>query len=407
MILKNFFLVQIVILLFGFFVFAAISKAQDATTTPTPAPTSGPSESDLQNKIKEYQQKISELQGKGKTLSSQISIMANQIKLTEFRIADTKQKIADLEKDIAITKDKVSGLEKDISYSTKAMVGRVAAVYQVGRVDPWEVFLTSKDLTNLFTRLKYLKLVQEYDKKNIYAAEQAKVDYSNQKTIFEEKEKEAKQLNKKLEDYTNELNQEKIAQQNLLAATKNDEARYQKLLQDAQAQISAFKTFSSVAGGSSILPAQPSPDGWYYNQRDERWGRNTIGSSGDQVWDVGCLLTSVAMVLKEHGQGVTPAGIAGNSSYFFSNTAYMLLPWGGGSFTSIWGNNQADIDGKLSSGEPVIVGVRAGIYGQHFIVLKSGSGGNYIMNDPWYGPNLNFTDHYSSGQIFQYGWYKG
>jgi peptidoglycan hydrolase CwlO-like protein len=377
------------------------------TETPTPSPSSQDESQqvkDLQNRITELQSKISDLQGQAKTLSSQIAVMDNQIKLTEYRIESTKTELLSLAADIDTADKKINTLEKNLSGLMKVLVNRIVATYKVGGAQSFEVLVASSNISNFFTRLNYLRIAQVHDKKLIYDTQQAKVDYANQKNIFENKKKKIESLKKQLESYTMQLDMEKGNKQQLLSVTQNDEEKYQKLLQQAQAQISAFKSFSTaLTGGSvSILPPQPSPDGWYYNQRDERWGRNTIGSSSDQVWDVGCLLTSVAMVLKKNGNNVTPADIAANSGYFFSNTAYMLLPWAG-RFNSTWGFNQSDIDSKLSGGTVVIVGVRAGVYGMHFIVLKSGSGGNYTMNDPWYGPDLNFSSHYNTSQIFQYG----
>src|SRR3989338_2811908 len=385
------------------------------TSTPTSTPKPGLSADDaqqlkdLQDKIKQYEQKIADIQGQEKTLSSQIQIMDNQINLTELRVTDIKQKVLNLQKDVEITRQKISNLQNNINIITQAMIQRIVAVYEFGRADPLHIFLTSDNISNFLTRLQYLKIVQISDKKNVYASEQAKVDYSNQKGILEDKQKEEEALKKKLEVYSNQLEDEKESKQELLAITKNDEDRYQQLLQEAKKQISAFKSFAlSQSGGSvSILPPQSSPDGWYYNQRDERWGRNLIGASSEQMWEGGCLVASVTMVLKKHGSNVTPADIASSSSYYFSDTAYMLLPWAGGKFTSVWGLDQSAIDNKLSAGEPVIVGLRAGPLGMHFVVLKSGSGGNYTMNDPWYGADLKFGDYYSTSQIFQYGFYNG
>lgn len=220
------------------------------TETPTPTPTQSTSNSSVCSAVTEcadqkldcskcieyLNNKKNEASSKAKTLSSEINVVNSQVKLTEARIKATEQKIKELEKDIGVAQEKVSTLEKSISLSTKAMLGRVAAVYQFGRVDPWEVLLTSKDVSSFFTRLKYLKLVQAYDKKNIYAAEQAKVDYNNQKTIFEEKETEAQALASKLEGYTKQLEEEKINKQQLLQVTRNDEARYQRLLAEAKAE---------------------------------------------------------------------------------------------------------------------------------------------------------------------------
>jgi hypothetical protein len=113
------------------------------------------------------------------------------------------------------------------------------------------------------------------------------------------------------------------------------------------------------------------------------------------------------MVMKKHGIDVNPGDVASNTSYFFADTAYMLIPWVGGKISSTWGFDRGTVDSKLSSGEPVIVGIRGGPFGQHFVVLKSGSNGNYTMNDPWNGPDLKFSDYYSLSSIFQYGYYKG
>lgn len=379
------------------------------TETPTPTPDSSSQVQDLENKIRDLQNKISGLQGQEKTLSSQISVMDNQIKLTQLRIDSTKAEIKNLTEDINTASKKISGLEKSLQDIMKVLLNRIVVTYQTGSVQPLEILLSSNTASDFFTRASYIKIVQAHDKKLVYETQQAKNDYSNQKDIFEDKKKKIESLKKQLEGYTAEINQEKGNKQSLLAATQNDEQRYQKLLQEAQAQIQAFKSFSlSKTGGTvSILPPQPSPDGWFYNQRDERWGRNMMGSSSEQVWDVGCLVTSIAMVLKKHGSNVTPADVAANNSYFFSNTAYLLLPWAGGKFSSTWGFDQGSIDSKLSSGDVVIVGLRAGAYGMHFIVLKSGSNGDYIMNDPWNGPDLKFSDFYSTSQIFQYGFYNG
>jgi peptidoglycan hydrolase CwlO-like protein len=361
----------------------------------------------LDEQIRQYQAKITELQGQGKTLASQIAIMDNQVKLTEAQIANTKVKITNLDKDIEIAKSKVDTLQEDITNSTKALLGRINATYQVGTTNPWEMFLTSGSIENFFTRLKYLRIVQAYDKKTIYAAEQAKSDYENQKVIFEDKQAEAEALNKKLTSYTSQLAQEKKSKQVILSETRGSEANYQRLLKEAQAKVAAFKSFSSSKGGASILPQQASPDGWYFNQRDERWGNNYIGLSDMRMWEVGCLVTATAMVRKQRGENITPADAARESHYYAYTTADMRIPWNDGRFSSVWGswqNNKTAIDNRLASGQPVIVGLNAGSYGTHFVVLKSGSNGDYIMNDPWEGSNLKFSDHYSTGQIYQYGY---
>ncbi len=395
-----------ILVLFLFLMLGRIVFAQ--TETPTPTPTSTPDNtaaiSDLHNQIKQYENKIFDLQGQEKTLSSQIGVMNNQIKLTELRIASTKKQIESLGKDINIAKDKVATLQENIDKSTKSLIARIAAVYQGGRIAPWEIFLAANNIQDVFKKLTYLRIVQIYDKKKVYAAEQAKNDYANQKSIFENKETEAEALNKKLSDYTSQLDQEKGTKQTLLSQTQGNESSYQRLLAAAQAQLAGFSSFTANQGGASLLSGQTSCDDWgcYYNQRDTQWGALALNGTQYTIASDGCLVTSMAMVLTHYGhRGATPISVNSNPDNFASYyPAYLLYTIHADGATAQ--RIGASIDSVLSSGDPVVVGVHA-YGGTHFVVLTSGSGGNYKMRDPFIpnGKDINFTDHYSVGSIYE------
>lgn len=397
-----------IISLICFFVFVVHGKnvfAQTVSPTLSPAPSATTDNNaqlqSLNEKIRALEQKVADLKSQGNSLTSQISAMDTQIALTEYRIDATKRQMMDITLDIDSASKRMQNLEGSLDNVTKVLLNRIVTNYQVGGEANLQAFLTANNISELVTRANYLRLVQTHDRKLLYDTQQARNDYANQKSILENKKKKVGELNTQLQEYTKQLDQDKDTKKQLLVTTKNDEAHYQKMLADAKAQVAAMKSFTRSQGGSgsSLLPPQSSADGWFFSQRDSRWGNNLMGNSPETVWEVGCLVSSMAMVMKKHGVDVTPASIAANSSYFFSNTAYMLIPWGGGKFSSAWGNNQSAIDAKLAAGEPVIVGVKGS---SHFVVLKSGSGGNYVMHDPWEGPDKNFKDYYSS--ISQYGW---
>lgn len=255
-------LFSLLILLALVFSINNIIFAQTPTPSDQPSPQSSVSGDELkklQNQIKEYEQKVTDLQSQAKTLASQIAIMDNQIRLTELRINETRQRIANILKDVKIAKGKIILLENEINVSTKALLGRIIAVYKVGRTDPWQVFLTSDSNSNFMTRLSYLRFMEMYDKKNIYSTEQARVDYANQKSILEDKQKEEELLKQKLEAYTNQLNNEKIAKQDLLEVTKNDEKKYQELLARARAEYEAIQGI--VAGKGDEIFAKKVGEG--------------------------------------------------------------------------------------------------------------------------------------------------
>lgn len=238
----------------------SVAFAEEPTGTPTPTqsgPTPTPDNSsqinNLNNQIKDYQNKIADLQTQEKTFSSQIQIMDSQIHLTELRIDAAREKIATLEKDVITAKKQIVNLEKNINTSTKLLMGRIAATYQVGKINPWQVFLTSSNISNFLTRLTYLKIVQISDKKNLYAAEQSKVDYANEKNKLESKQAEEVAAQKQLEDYTAQLDQDKAAKQTLLDQTRGSEANYQKLLAQAQAEYQSIVGIIAGKGTESEL----------------------------------------------------------------------------------------------------------------------------------------------------------
>jgi predicted double-glycine peptidase len=57
------------------------------------------------------------------------------------------------------------------------------------------------------------------------------------------------------------------------------------------------------------------------------------------------------------------------------------------------------IDNEIASDRPVIVHLNIGTYDGHFVVIKRKEGDEYIINDPWYGPDMKLSENYSAVQI--------
>lgn len=412
MLFKRFTHILFVIFIFSvlLFYFVGSVSAEDPTPTPTPTPTTttdnSKEKSDLQSKINDLQNKVADTQKQEKTLSSQISVMDNQVKLTEFRIESTQEQIDNLEKDISTATKKISMLEKSLDELTKVLLNRVVATYQAGSIDPIQGMVLSKNASDLFTKMNYLKLIQEHDKELLYETQQAKTDYANQKNIFEDKKKKIEALKIQLEAYTKQLDADKKNKQVLLTETQGSEANYQRLLNEAKAQLAGFSRFVLTQGGASILSGQTKCDDWgcYYNQRDSQWGNNSLNGTQYTLASDGCLVTSMAMVYTHYGsRNVNPQSINSNSSNFASYyPAYLKYSISADGKSSQRVGTTIDATLRNGDGDPVIVGVHA-YGGTHFVVLVSGSDGNYIMNDPFVenGYKISFNSHYSVGSIFE------
>lgn len=229
----------------GFLVFNGHLVFADPTPTPTSSPNDLKSqEEELKRKeeeIKNLENKISELKEKGKTLSSQIAIMDSQVKLTEARIYATQKEISELVLDIDTTTKKITSLEKALNDLTEVLIKRIVATYEAGTIKPFELLLSSSDASKYFLKLNYLEVAQMHDKRLIYDTQATKNDFTNQKRIFEEKKKQVEALKSQLEAYNIQLEQEKKDKENLLLITKNDEKKYQVLLEQARAERAAIE----------------------------------------------------------------------------------------------------------------------------------------------------------------------
>ncbi len=242
-------LATLFVLVLSFFVFSknfvfAETPTPTPSSTPTPTQSSSTSNEILgqkQKEIAELETKLSDLKNQTKTLSSQIAVMDSQIKLTELRISATKQELDELGEDIDTTIHKIDGLEASLNNLTKVLLNRIVTTYQVGNAQPLEMLLSSSSVSDFFTRLNYLKIVQAHDKELIYETQQAKNDYANQKEIFEEKKAKVEALKKQLEGYTAQLNKEKKDKEVILTVTKNSEGEYQRRLAAALRELSQIQ----------------------------------------------------------------------------------------------------------------------------------------------------------------------
>lgn len=353
----------------------------------------------ISDKIQCLSNKVSSLSLQANTLKNQIAQFDAQIRLTTLKIADTQSKIE-------LLGGRIDQLEVSLDDLTTAFSSRAVETYKLSKFENNFMFLlTASDISDAVSRFHYLKRIQEEDQSLLEKLQEAQTTYVDQKTDQET-------LQAQLKQQQANLNAQKAAKSNLLAVTKGDEKKYQQLLADARAQLAAFKRFVSGQGGASILNGTTKDDsGWgkYYNQRDSLWGNRPLGVSSISVADAGCLVTSMAMIMTYYGKSVNPGDIAANPAYFSPYDPYADFKQGSltinGSNTNRTrvGYSQSSLDSELSSGKPLILGISP--YGsqkpEHFIVVKSKEGNDYLINDPFIenGMNIKFSSHYSVSSI--------
>lgn len=131
-------------------------------------------------------------------------------------------------------------------------------------------------------------------------------------------------------------------------------------------------------------------NGWAsYKQCDSRWANQEIGTCSTQtICSAGCVLTSIAMMLKTKGAGVDPSSL---DAHFTKNGGYVngcSIIWakaddfGKTSFQAIETASESEICNGLSQGHGIIANVNNG---GHWVLLTGCAGnGVFYANDPGY-----------------------
>jgi len=341
------------------------------------------------------------------TLEEELNKLNKAILITSTNILVTTREISNLEKEIINLTSKIGQLDLSLDEISEILAKRIAETYKKGKVDFVSLFLSSQNFSDFVSRFKYLRIVQLHDRQLMIQMETARTNFEDQKTLKEQKQEELDAAKKKLESQKILLTQQKAAKDDLLAATKNDERKYQQLQSQAQAQLAAFRKFVTSQGGATILSNQTKCDDWgcYYNQRDSQWGNIPIGLSDITMADAGCLVSSVAMIAKHYGKNITPADIASSPAAFEWTTAYMKKSWSDKGMSvsrSGFSPSEDRVNNEISAGRPVIVGLYGTYnYPEHFIVIKGKDSRGYIMNDPFMenGNDRPLTDKYSFSDV--------
>jgi len=399
----------------------AIALAQTAATSTAAAtaPTAAPANSSsslqqqldandqqiaaLNQQIAMYQTEIQQAGADKKTLQAAIngldlqkSKVQAQVTLTQYQISATQLQIQQLGGEITDTQQTIA--------TEQAGLGAELRILQKADTQPLLVqVLSANDITQTWSDVNATLQMQDAIEGKMQALQTAASSLVDSQAASVQKQASLASQKQSLTSQQQSLVATTQTKSQLLAETSAQESTYEKLLAAAQAQLNSFSAFTQNAGGSKLLVNQTQCDAWgcYYSQRDAAWGNNPLDGTKYTLASDGCLVTAMAMVLTHYGhRNVTPVTINSNPANFAAYyPAYLLTSINVDGVTA--SRKTATIDATLATGNPVIVGINA-YGGTHFVVLISGSKGNYIMRDPYVvnGKDISFSANYSLRSIF-------
>lgn len=196
--------------------------------------------------------KLEDTKNQEKTLSSQLNLIDGQMQVTNLKIEETNLKIEKLKREINDLSTRIERIGQSLDTLSELLLRRIVQTYKFSdSVSTINLLFSSHGFADLLERLKYIQVAQAYDKKKLYELQATKLAYNDQKQDKQTRQTEAEKLNKDLETYKDQLEIQKKAKDELLRVTRNDEARYQALI--AQLQADAASLARALSGGGISL----------------------------------------------------------------------------------------------------------------------------------------------------------
>lgn len=357
----------------------------------------------INQQIAVYQQELQQVGANKKTLQAAINALNIQKSKVQAQVAAT-------ERQITVTQLQIQELGANITDTEQAILAEQAAlgaelrVLQKSDNQPLLMqLLGSKTLGEAWDDMNATLQMQEAIQNKMLALKSQETTLASSKSASQQQQVALTAQQQSLAAQQQSLVQTVQSKSQLLAQTNAQESTYEQLLAAAEAELNSFSAFTQNAGGSKLLGNETQCDSWgcYYSQRDAAWGSLPLNGTRYTLASDGCLVTAMAMVMTHYGyRNVTPVTINSNPNNFAAYyPAYLLTTINVDGVTAT--RRASYIDATLATGNPVIVGLRA-YGGTHFVVLISGSRGNYIMKDPYVqnGNDIPFADHYSLRSIY-------
>lgn len=185
---------------------------------------------DKQEEIKQAEAQLADAQKQEKTLNSQLQLIDSQTKVTLLKIDQTKFQITKLDKEIVELGNRITRISGSVDALSQILLDRIVSTYKQGNVSALDLIFSSHGFSDLLQRIKYIQVAQANDKKVLYQLQATKATYNDQKQDKETRQKEQEKLQQDLEQFNNQLEEEKKAKSELLRVTKNDEQKFQQLL---------------------------------------------------------------------------------------------------------------------------------------------------------------------------------
>ncbi|MBW3537985.1 peptidoglycan DD-metalloendopeptidase family protein [Candidatus Parcubacteria bacterium] len=304
-------------------------------------------------RINQLQGQVNERKQVAGQLEQQVANMQAQIRVVQTQIADTRAKIQTVNGEIA-------KVEAQVAAKRVVLQGYVKEQYVSPQPSNFEIIVSSGNLSDVVDRKEYLQRAQ--DRINDVLAEIMVI-----KKALDAKKGELTSLNDKLAAQEAGLGGQKAALDDLLAKTRNDQARYEVLLQESQNARARLSATIAKLSGNGPLQSRG------YVQQGQ-----VIGREGTTGFSTGCHLH---FGVYQNGVAVNPNNYLGGR-LSWPETGFVITQgfgWTSYAASGAYGGGIHDgLDLSAGCGAPIMAAASGNIVMNSF---QSGGFGHYIAID--------------------------
>lgn len=215
----------------------------------------------LNQKIKNYQNKLIENKKQEKSLTNQMKVLDEKIDETEQEIGEISTQITMTKKEIEKTKAELKKAENNISGKKDVLHGRLRVMYKNGNVGYAEVLMASASIVDFFSNLDMVKRIVDHDIQLLKHMKEQRDAIEDKKKKLETYEGRMISMMRKMEEKQKELEQsrgqmarlkEKIQQDNEELEKQIDELN--KYAQKIAEEIRRKQSKGEYKGGKLAWP---------------------------------------------------------------------------------------------------------------------------------------------------------
>lgn len=188
----------------------------------------------IKSELERGRRKVKELEKKEGAYLEQLQALEKNIEVSNAYLGKITEKAADLTKHIEILKDSLVIISDALAKRQKKMRKRLRDIYKTGRPDLIEIILTSGNISEMLTRIKYFQELNRYDKMLILSIDSTRAVVEDNKRRLEDEQVQLTELKSSKEAEKEVLVVERKKRESVLSEVTSEKEAYVAMVKELE-----------------------------------------------------------------------------------------------------------------------------------------------------------------------------